>query len=319
MKHFWAVGQIDNKAITKNTAEILGCLNNLSSEQLAEVAMVLVGSNLRIQAPVFGRMGQPLTILIESDDLKMREPTLVGREIADLAYKRRPELVVCPHNAWGAEVAAKIAARNGMALVTDVHHIEGAEDGLIVERYSFGGQSKSRIFISYGTVLTLHPGAFSPPKPADITTTVEMLEPATGIAEIIKILDHIEPGDSEGPSLTDSKIIVSCGRGMGCKENLIYGRKLAQKLGAAFGASRAVVDAGWVAPSHQVGLTGKVVSPRLYIACGISGADQHLAGMRQSDIVVAINRDPDAPIFKVATVGIVGDCMEVLPALIEYL
>ncbi len=319
MKHFWIVGQLVNNQVSKATSELLGSLHDLASEQLAEVAVVLVGSDLRMRAPSFGRMGQPMTILIESEDLKNRDSGLVGREIADLALKRKPELIIAPHNQWGLEVAAKISARTKIPLVTDVHSISAREDGFVLDRFAFGGQIKSKIWTPHSSIITIHPGVFDSPRSADITTTVEMLEPATMASEIKRTLDHIEPGDDSGPSIADSSIIVACGRGLQKKENLILGKQLARKLGAALGASRAIVDAEWIHPSHQVGLTGKVVSPRLYIACGISGADQHLAGMRQSDIIVAINRDPDAPIFKVADFGVVGDCMEILPALIEYL
>lgn len=319
MKHFWVVGQISNNQISTGTSELLGALYELAVDQLAEIAVVFVGSDLRMQAPAFGRLGQPMTILIESESIKNRDSDLVGREIADLAMSRKPELIVAPHNKWGLEVSAKISTRTKKPLVAGTVEIKAREDGFVLDRFSFGGQIKSKVWSPHGSVITVHPGVFTSPKSADITTTVEMLESATMLSEIKRKLDHIEPGDQEGPSISDSQIIVSCGRGLQRKENLVLGKRLAKKLGAAFGASRAIVDAGWIDPSHQVGLTGKVVSPRLYVACGISGADQHLAGMRQSDTIVAINRDPDAPIFKIADFGVVGDCIEILPAIIEYL
>jgi len=319
VKHFWVVGQISNNQISSNTSELLGALDELAVDQLAEVAIVFVGSGLRMQAPAFGRLGQPMTILIESEFIKNRNSDLVGREIADLAMSRKPELIVAPHNKWGLEVSAKISAKTRKPLLTNIVDIKSREDGFLLDRFSSGGQIKSKVWSPHGSVVTIHQGVFNAPKSADITTTVEMFESATMLSEIVRKLDHIEPGDQEGPSIADSQVIVSCGRGLQSKENLVLGKRLANKLGAAFGASRAIVDAGWIDPTHQVGLTGKVVSPRLYIACGISGADQHLAGMRQSDTVVAINRDPDAPIFKIADFGVVGDCLEILPALIEYL
>ncbi|MEZ4812116.1 MAG: electron transfer flavoprotein subunit alpha/FixB family protein [Caldisericia bacterium] len=265
MKHFWIVGQLVGSQVTEASSELLGSLHELAVDQLAEVAVVLVGSDLRMRAPTLGRMGQPMTILIESENLKNRDTEIVGREVADLAAKRKPELIITPHNQWGLEVAAKISARTRNPLVTDVQSISAKDDGFVVEKYVFGGQILSKVWTPSSSVLTVHPGVFDTPRSADITTTVEMLEPATMASEIKKALDHIEPSDEDGPSIADSKIIVSCGRGLQKKENLVLGKQLARKLGAALGASRTIVDAEWIHSSHQVGLTGKVVSPRLYV------------------------------------------------------
>jgi electron transfer flavoprotein alpha subunit len=318
VKNIWVIGEIQNGAITDLTSENLGAGYRIGDVEYSETAMVLAGSNLLEYSSEFGRLGQPLTILIDSENLAGCEADLVAREIADLAINRKPNLIICPMSPWGQEVAARISARANIPLVTDVIEID-YRDGLIASRMAFGGQSKTTLRLPDQSVITMHPHVYQPPKAAEITTTLERLEAALGVPDFRKSVANVEPLSSEGPALGEAQVIISGGRGLGNKENYEIIKQLAKELGCAFGASRAIVDAGWVDSTHQVGLTGKIVSPRLYIACGISGADQHLAGMRTSDIIVAINRDPDAPIFKIASYGIVGDCMEILPVLLEKL
>lgn len=318
MKNIWVVGEIQDGKITDLTSEMLGAGYKIGDSEYAETAMVLVGSNLLEHSSVFGRMGQPLTILIDSDNIVGFEADLVAREIADLAINRKPNLIICPMTPWGQEVAARISARASYPLVTDVVDVY-YENGIKVVRTAFGGQSKTTIDIPDVCVITLRPHVCQAPKPAEITTTLERLEAALAVPDVRKSIIKIDPVCDDGPALGDSEVIVSGGRGLVVKENFELVKNLARELGCAYGASRAIVDAGWVDATHQVGLTGKMVSPRLYIACGISGADQHLAGMRTSDIIVAINRDPDAPIFKIASYGIVGDCAEILKALLDAL
>ena len=319
MTHFWVVGEIFNYQITDATPEVLGFMDKVAIDLLAEVGLVLVGSNLLGLSSGFGRMGQPLTIMIESDELDSGEASLVAREVADLAIGRKPSVIAIPCSSWGVEVASRVAGRLLWPLVTDVVGIEVVDGEIVVERMAFGGQSSTKIALPHGAVITVHLHAGKAAIPADITTTLERIQPATTGHEVRKVIEKIVECALEGPALTDSQIIVSGGRGIGNPENFELVKQLAKTMNCAYGASRAVVDAGWIDPSHQVGLTGKVVSPKIYIACGISGADQHLAGMRTSDVIVAINRDADAPIFKMATYGIVGDCLEVIPTLIESL
>ena len=319
MKNFWAVGEISNSEVTSATPEVFGFVDKVSDDLLAETDLVITGSNILSLCHGFTKFGQALTIMIESDEFESGDAGLIAREIADLAISKKPYLIALPLSPWGQEVAARVAGRLRWPLVTDAIGIETIEDKVVVERMAFGGQSSTKVALPQGSVITVHPHAGKMATPVDITTTLERIEAATSSSDVRKVVEKIIECASEGPSLADSQIIVSGGRGMGNPENFELVKQLAKAMGCAFGASRAVVDAGWVDPSHQVGLTGKVVSPKLYIACGISGADQHLAGMRTSDVIVAINRDPDAPIFKLATYGIVGDCLEIIPALIETL
>jgi electron transfer flavoprotein alpha subunit len=167
-------------------------------------------------------------------------------------------------------------------------------------------------------IVLIRPKSFTAEPSGGGAPAVESLElPDVGTAEAKVVESHVE--EREGPQLADAKIVVSGGRGLGSVEGYELVEKLAKQLGAATGATRAIVDAGWVPYAKQVGQTGKTVKPDVYIACGISGAMQHLVGMKDSGTIIAINRDPDAPIFSVADLGVVGDVHKVLPPLIEAL
>jgi electron transfer flavoprotein alpha subunit len=156
------------------------------------------------------------------------------------------------------------------------------------------------------------------PIPADPSRKGNIIRPEINIPAVTSTkVAPVTDNNGKMVNLAEADIIVSCGRGMGDPKNLKLVEELAEVLGAGIGASRAVVDSGWIEYNHQVGQTGKTVGPKVYFACGISGAVQHLAGMSSSDTIIAINKDPDAPMFKIATFGIVGDALEVLPALIK--
>jgi electron transfer flavoprotein alpha subunit len=219
----------------------------------------------------------------------------------------------------GKDVAARAAARCGSACASDVVEIELEPDGkLRVKRPVYSGKAFARVAIPAARpcFATLRPNVFAA-TPVESATEPECsaqspaVDPSTARARATELK---KPAEQE-LDVSEAAIIVSGGRGLKEPDNFSLVRELAQELGAAVGASRAVVDAGWIDHSRQVGQTGKVVSPKLYIAVGISGAVQHLAGMSSSEVIVAINKDPEAPIFKVADFGIVGDLFDVVPAL----
>ena len=221
--------------------------------------------------------------------------------------------------AMGRDLAPRAAARLETACASDLVHVEVDGDGTLRGRRPvYSGKALATVAIPAARpcVATLRPTIFPLPEADDSRSAERIDGPAAVPPDALKVRTiRLETPAERELDVAEASIVVSGGRGLKEPENFSLVRELAKTLGAAVGASRAVVDAGWIPHKHQVGQTGKVVSPNLYIACGISGAIQHLAGMSSSKVIVAINKDADAPIFKLADYGIVGDLFEVLPAL----
>jgi electron transfer flavoprotein alpha subunit len=236
--------------------------------------------------------------------------------LADAVRESGCEIVLVAGTAMGRDVAARAAARLTTGLLSDLVEVERpAAGGLRGRRPVYSGKAFAWEAVPEArpAMATLRPNAFAvvpvPGKAAEVVP----FSPSAVTARVAAT--RIETPPRQELDVAEASVIVSGGRGLKAPEHFSLVRDLAQALGGAVGASRAVVDAGWIPHAHQVGQTGKVVSPSLYVACGISGAIQHLAGMSSSKVIVAINKDADAPIFKVATYGIVGDVFEVLPKL----
>ncbi|MDR2378878.1 MAG: electron transfer flavoprotein subunit alpha/FixB family protein [Bifidobacteriaceae bacterium] len=258
-----------------------------------------------------GAIGRPVGVRLAGGPELAARPGTVAAALATLAVERDAAAVLLPQGLFGAEVAALLALRLGAAAITDVVAID---PDLTATKPIMAGTAFSRARVTGGlAIFTVQPGLEAPPlaEPAEV---VELAPPAAAAGEDRVAVLGLTPRAASGgrPDLLSAEIIVSAGRGTGGDLGPV--EQLADALGAAVGASRAAVDAGWVDPSLQVGQTGKTVSPRLYVAAGISGAIQHQAGMRGAGLIVAVNEDPEAPIFEIADLGIVGDLGEVLPA-----
>jgi electron transfer flavoprotein alpha subunit len=238
-----------------------------------------------------------------------------------LVEKYKPEIVLIGATTYGRSLAPRVASRLNTGLTADCTglEIDPEKKILLQTRPAFGGNLMATIICPNHRpqMSTVRPKVMKPLEP-DFSRSGEIIQPNVVIPENlkVKVLDVVQTV-CETVSLSEADIIVSGGRGLGDAKNYALVEELARVLGGAAGASRAIVDAGWVDYSHQVGQTGKTVGPKVYFACGISGAVQHLAGMSSSDIIIAINKNPDAPIFKIATFGIVGDVREILPELIK--
>ena len=239
----------------------------------------------------------------------------VGPLVTKLAQEHNPSVILASASSRGRDLAAWVAADLEVGLVSDGVSLAVDGSNVKVTRPVYAGKLMSDVFATSSTqVITLRSRAFPQAESTGKSGSATWVDAAVGEDDIPTKIVGFE-GKEGTVSLTDASIIVSGGRGVGGPEGFAPVKELADTLGAALGASRAAVDAGWIPYEHQVGQTGKVVSPDLYIASGISGAIQHQAGMRTSKIIVAINKDPDAPIFKLAQYGIVGDLFKVLPAL----
>ncbi|UCD16442.1 MAG: electron transfer flavoprotein subunit alpha/FixB family protein [Candidatus Zixiibacteriota bacterium] len=255
-------------------------------------------------------------LAISNPALKYYNDEVYTRVITELIKKYQPQLVIASATFYGKALMSRLAALNEGAMVSDITGVSADGDRVTISRPAYGGNVTMDVIGSDDKILfaTVRPKVFNEASGDTgevVAETVDssLFDTRTTVKEMV-----VESGQSV--NLMEADIIVSAGRGVRAPENVEMVKKLADALGAAFGASRAIVDADWTEYRHQVGQTGKTVNPKLYFAIGISGAIQHLVGMQSSKAIVAINRDKDAPIFKVATYGIVGDLFEIVPALI---
>jgi electron transfer flavoprotein alpha subunit len=278
------------------------------------VAAVLPGKGVTPLAGALGKSGAGVVYVADRDDLELYSNKGYVGALDAAAQKETPDVVVIAATAMGKDVAPRFAARRDVSVLADVMDLRLEGDRLVGSRPVYSG--KARAEVDCGTaalqIATTRPNVFPAERDeAAPDARVEKLEVGE-IAPRAHVL-AVETSESKELDVAEADVIVSGGRGIKGPENWPLIRDLQQALGAALGASRAVVDAGWIDHQHQVGQTGKVVSPTLYVACGISGAIQHLAGMGTSKVIVALNKDPEAPIFKVATYGIVGDIFRTVP------
>jgi electron transfer flavoprotein alpha subunit len=294
--------------------ELCAAARRIASGLGAEVVAVCFGE--LSDAASLGAFGAKKIIQLTSGDLAHYSTEGFAQAAAQIIKAENPQAVLFAATARGRDLAPRVAARVGQPLLSDCTDLKIEDGALHVQRPIYAGKVLLWCKPSGSVILTLRPKAFLAEETggtANVESRAVSIDASKIRARVIE--ERVQAG---GPvDVTEADIIVSGGRGMKGPENFNLIEDLARALGASVGASRAVVDAGWRPHSEQVGQTGKVVSPTLYIAVAISGAVQHLAGMNTSRIIVAVNKDADAPIFKVATYGVVGDAFEVVPALTE--
>ncbi len=317
MSGVWVVVENRDGEISTIAREAIGAARLVADELGEDLTGLVFGEDVGDVADAAFDLGCDEVIGADDATLKDGRVEAVGPLVVALAQDNEPVVIIAGASARGRDLTSWVAADLDAGLVSDCIALEVDGDRVKVTRPVYAGKLLSTVFVSSGTqVVSLRGRAFAQAESTGGNGTADWVEPVVNEDDIAsKVIGFEEKGS--GVSLSDASIIVSGGRGVGGPEGFDPVRELAEVLGAAVGASRAAVDAGWIPYEHQVGQTGKTVSPDLYIACGISGAIQHQAGMRTSKIIVAVNKDPEAPIFKLAQYGIVGDLFDVLPALNE--
>ncbi|HUW66146.1 MAG TPA: electron transfer flavoprotein subunit alpha/FixB family protein [Spirochaetia bacterium] len=313
----WVVVEARDGKPKKITYEMLSLARRIAGAQDEEVAAVLCGHNLAETAAGLGKYGADRVYLADDERLASYTTLAYTRVLADLVRHRVPRVVLAGYTVTGRDLMPRLAARLGTGLFTDCTGVELDGSELVFTRPVYAGKAYLRgVTTASPALATIRPNVFPARPPADDRQAiVEEVPVELGPQDLRQVIREVLCQVSARPELTEADIIVSGGRGVKAPENFKLLEELADALGGAVGASRAAVDSGWVEHRFQVGQTGKTVSPVLYIACGISGAIQHLAGMGSSKCIVAINKDPEANIFKMADYGIVGDLFEVIPEL----
>ncbi len=299
--------------------ELLGKGRQLADERGSELIGVLFGHQISPLARDLIAHGADKVLLADDGRLSAFTDEMYGQVLAELIIERQPEIVLCGATALGRSFFPRVATTLGTGLTADCTELAiDPDQGLLLQtRPAFGGNIMATIICPNHRpqMATVRPRVMPKTTPdPNRRGEVIRLESSNGLRRLTEVIDSIEE-TSQSARLAEAEIIVTAGRGVREPDNLGLIQELAELLGGALGATRGVVDAGWLPYAHQVGQTGRTVSPKLYIAVGVSGAVQHLVGMQSSDVIVAINNDPQAPIFDVATYGLVGDLFEVVPAM----
>jgi len=319
-KDVWVFAEQKKGVVQSISFELLGKGRELADKLGVNLCAVLLGDNVEDKSQELASRGADKVYLVDSPKLKSYQDDPYTKVLTQLISKYKPEIVLCGATTIGRSLISRVAVRLRAGLTADCTglDIDPKEKLLLQTRPAFGGNIMATIITpntrpQMATVRhkVMEEAEIDPGKKAEIIKEEFSDDTYVSRTRLVDIVEEIE----ETVNLAEADIIVSGGRGLGAKENFDIVRELALVLGGAVGASRSAVDADWIPYSHQVGQTGKTVCPKVYIACGISGQIQHLIGMKSSDVIVAINKDPEAPIFSVATYGIVDDLFKVVPLL----
>src|SRR6476469_7658263 len=294
--------------VKKSTFELLTAAKSLGEPSAVVAGAPGEAAKVKDQ---LGEYGATKVYVAESDDIASYSVAPKAAALAAVAKQASPAAILLSSSAENKEIAARLAVKLDSGLIYDA---VGLEDGTATQPI-FGAAISVKSKVTQGTpIITVRPNSFAPEQSSGAAEEVAVEVSLSDADKAAKITDTVVEEKGSRPQLADASVVVSGGRGIGKAENFDIIEKLADSLGAAVGASRAVVDAGWVDHQMQVGQTGVTVSPQLYVAVGISGAIQHRAGMQTSKTIVAINKDAEAPIFELADFGVVGDLFAVLPA-----
>ena len=309
--------------LQKVSLELLGKGRELADKLNTKLSAVLLGNNVKGLCEDIICYGADEVVCVNDEKLDMYITNNYTKAFCEVINNKNPEIVLIGATTIGRDLAPRVSATLKTGLTADCTSLEIDEEskGLLMTRPAFGGNIMATIVCPdhRPQMSTVRPGVMQKlEKNASKTGIIEYFNVKFEEDESVKVLKYVRENIKK-VNIEDAKILISAGRGIGSKENMDNLYKLADLLGAEVSASRAVVDSGWVDKTRQVGQTGKTVRPDLYIACGISGAIQHLAGMEESEFIIAINKNNEAPIFEVADLGIVGDVNKVVKNLIQEL
>jgi electron transfer flavoprotein alpha subunit len=310
------VAEIQKGKVREATLELASFAARLSQASGRDVSSIVLGSGVEAVAQELSTKGGGAVLLADHECLANYSVDAYDKAVRAAIESVQPDLVLLSNTPIGWDLAPRLAAGLDAAFVSDCFDVAAEGDSLVFKRRVFNGKLDAELAAeSLPVVATMQPGAtaaFEGTSEGSVTPFETTIDPGELRARFVEV----KQAEQTGVDLTKADVIVSGGRGVGAPEKFPEViQPLADALGGAMGASRPVVDAGWLPHAYQVGSSGQVVTPKLYIACGISGAIQHLVGMKSSNFIVAVNKDPDAPIFEVANLGVVGDLFEILPAL----
>ena len=319
----WVFAEQRNGELQKVSLEILGEGRRLADELGVNLTAVLLGNNVACLADILGEHGADEILVAEHEELENYTTDGYTKVLCDLVNDKKPGIFFIGATFIGRDLGPRVAARLRTGLTADCTSlaVEVENGALLATRPAFGGNIMATIACPdhRPQMATVRPGVFSRLTEKNYDFTVENVEVKLEASDIRTTILEIVKANKEVVDISEAKVIVSGGRGVGSKENFTLLQELADAFGGVVGGSRGAVDKGWIERDYQVGQTGKTVRPSIYIACGISGAIQHVAGMQDSDMIIAINKDETAPIMKVADYGIVGDLNKVIPEMITQL
>ncbi len=317
----WVFAEWRDGTVHKVSYELLGAGRQLADKRGVELAAVLLGHGLgEALSSELIAYGADVVYLVDHPQLARFTNEAYADVLVDLIHKKRPEILLAGATSIGRSFIPRVAASVRTGLTADCTELDISEEGLLLQtRPAFGGNVMATIVCpnSRPQMATVRPKVMRPVRQPEHPGRSEVIEVPDGIFQNrVEVLEVI-PEQDQTAKLTEADIIVSGGRGLGKAENFVLLEELAQLVKGAVGASRGAVEEGWIAPSHQVGQTGRTVAPTLYMAVGLSGAIQHVVGMQGSKIIVAVNKDREAPVFDVASCGVVADLFEFIPAFIR--
>lgn len=319
----WVFAEQRHGELQKVSLEILGESRRLANELGVKLTAVLLGNNIGHLANRLGEYGADEVLVADHAELENYTTDGYTKVLCDLVNDKKPGIFFIGATFIGRDLGPRVAARLRTGLTADCTSlaVEVENGALLATRPAFGGNIMATIACPdhRPQMATVRPGVFSRLTEKNYDFTVENVEVKLEASDIRTTILEIVKANKEVVDISEAKVIVSGGRGVGSKENFSLLQELADAFGGVVGGSRGAVDKGWIERDYQVGQTGKTVRPSIYIACGISGAIQHVAGMQESDMIIAINKDEAAPIMKVADYAIVGDLNKVIPEMISEL